>query len=266
MLSYTREDVKELNQIARDLRKEQGELGQDHPLKTEIGERQFAENDRIYFLKNDRDLSVKNGTLGTIERLQGDMLTIKLDKKEGHKDHRTITFSTDRYHHIDHGYAATVHKSQGVTVDRSYVLASKYMDGHATYVGMSRHRESADLFYSKEEFANERVLAATLGRERGKDVTLDYQRERFTQQRGFEKIVKSQERLLALTHSDAYYDQKLREAAKKYDQLEKEKGVTFNARDDFNAFKAQFEAEHSTQAKAIQEAIRPRHERLGHRS
>jgi ATP-dependent exoDNAse (exonuclease V) alpha subunit len=123
MLNYTREDVKELNQIARDLRKEQGELGQDHPLKTERGERQFAENDRIYFLKNDRDLGVKNGTLGTIERLQGDMLTIKLGKKEGHKDHRTITFSTDRYHHIDHGYAATVHKSQGVTVDRSYVLA-----------------------------------------------------------------------------------------------------------------------------------------------
>ena len=30
----------------------------------------------------------------------------------------------ERYNQIDYGYAATIHKAQGVTVDRSYVLAS----------------------------------------------------------------------------------------------------------------------------------------------
>lgn len=174
ILTYTRADVQELNERARSLRKEQGELGTDHHIKTERGERLFAAQDRIYFLKNDRDLGVKNGTLGTVVGIQAHMLTVQLDQSEGQKIPRSISFSTERYEYLDHGYAATIHKSQGVTVDRAYVLASKYMDGHATYVGMSRHRESVDVFYNREEFPHERALAAALSRERSKDVTLDY--------------------------------------------------------------------------------------------
>jgi len=70
--------------------------------------------------------------------------------------------------------AATIHKAQGVTVDRSYVLASKYLDAQSTYVAMSRHRESADLFYGKDVFLSKDDLVKTLSRERTKDVTLDY--------------------------------------------------------------------------------------------
>ena len=36
-------------------------------MKTECGERQFASRDRMMFLRNERGLGVKNGTLGTIE-------------------------------------------------------------------------------------------------------------------------------------------------------------------------------------------------------
>jgi ATP-dependent exoDNAse (exonuclease V) alpha subunit len=78
------------------------------------------------------------------------------------------------YNHLDHGYAATIHKAQGVTVDRSYLLGSKYLDAHASYVGMTRHRESVDLFYSQEEFPNYIDLVKSLSRERAKDVSLDY--------------------------------------------------------------------------------------------
>jgi hypothetical protein len=272
MLSYTRADVQEMNEFARSLRKEQGELGTDYSLKTERGERLFAENDRLYFLKNDRDLGVKNGTLGTLYRIQGDMLTVQLDKSEGQKIPRTITFSTERYNHLEHGYAATVHKSQGVTADRAYVLASKYMDAHATYVGMSRHRESVDLFYGRDEFANERALATTLGREREKDVTLDYINDRFTEQRGFEKTVdeaeKEKEKRVSISDArEQDYDRRLREAARQYDQMEKmgkmEKQQGFGSlHNEFNDFKKQFEAEHSKQAKLIKEEVRPRHERL----
>src|SRR5262249_7584518 len=78
ILAYTRDDVRELNDIARNLRREQAELGEDHVLNTSRGSRAFAEQDRIYFLQNDRDLSVKNGTLGTIKSIQGNMLTVQL--------------------------------------------------------------------------------------------------------------------------------------------------------------------------------------------
>ena len=45
------------------------------------------------------------------------------------------------YNNVDHGYATTVHKSQGATVDRVKVLASLSLDRHLTYVAMTRHRE-----------------------------------------------------------------------------------------------------------------------------
>jgi hypothetical protein len=91
------------------------------------------------------------------------------------------------YPHIEHGYAATIHKAQGVTVDRSYVLASPYLDRHATYVGMTRHRHSADIFWSQESFKNEKALLSTLSRERAKDWSLDYGQEPFRAQSDFDR-------------------------------------------------------------------------------
>ncbi len=48
--------------------------------------------------------------------------------------------------------AATIHKSQGSTVDRTFVLATGMMDQHLTYVAMTRHRDRADLYAAKEDF------------------------------------------------------------------------------------------------------------------
>lgn len=174
MLAYTRRDVQELNEMARDLRKQNNELGEDQKLQTNTGEKSFAEGDRIYFLKNDRSLGVMNGTLGTIDKLADERITVRLDKDDLNGNQKVITFNLRDYNNINHGYAATIHKAQGVTVDRSYILASKHLDAHATYVGMARHKESADLFWSKEEFANQREMIKTIGRDRSKDVTLDY--------------------------------------------------------------------------------------------
>lgn len=179
ILAYRRKDVADLNQLARSVRKAAGELGDDHTFETTNGARQFGVGDRIYFLKNDRDLGttvvkdergrggVKNGTLATIEAIDGSRMTVRLDDK------RQITFDAASYKDIDHGYAATVHKSQGVTVDRAYVLASRYMDAAATYVAMSRHREDVQLHYAEEEFRDDKALVARLCARREAGMALD---------------------------------------------------------------------------------------------
>ena len=61
------------------------------------------------------------------------------------RDGRSVRFDLKDYDRIDHGYAATIHKAQGMTVDRAYVLATPGMDACASYVALSRHREGMEL-------------------------------------------------------------------------------------------------------------------------
>lgn len=178
ILAHTRADVQAINDEVRDLLKRLGKIGAEVEIDTARGTRAFGAGDRLLFLKNDRDLGVKNGTLGWIEKAESGELVVRTD------DGRRVTFDPTVYQDLDHGYAVTVHKSQGVTVDRSYVLATGGFDRHLAYVALSRHRAETTLVYSREDFGNMAGLAATLSRERAKDTTLDYAKE-LREARGF---------------------------------------------------------------------------------
>ena len=183
ILAYTRDDVKDLNREAREILKSEGKLAGGQAVQTTRGAREFAAGDRIMFLRNEKSLGVKNGTLGTLERIGSGALQVRLDGK----DETRIAVETKDYQDLDYGYASTIHKSQGATVDRSYVLASKYFDRHTSYVALSRHREAATLFYGQDEFATPRGQGAaadqaearrnleyTLARARPKELAHDY--------------------------------------------------------------------------------------------
>ena len=169
ILTHMNKEVELLNQAARERLAEQGALGRDVVVQTERGGRAFADRDRILFLKNEREMGVKNGTLGTIDKAASDRLEVRLD------DGRRVGVDLKSYAHVDHGYAATVHKTQGMTVDRTHVLATPGLDAHATYVALSRHRNGTALHYGRDDFADERALHRTLARERPKDMALDYE-------------------------------------------------------------------------------------------
>lgn len=176
ILAYTRKDVKELNELAREQKRKDGELGEEVLFSMERGMRAFSVNDRVYFLKREDSLSVINGTLGTIRAIneKSGVIDVALDCDEVTKRPLLVSVNTAHYTHLEHGYAATVYKAQGATVDRSYVLPSKHYDAHATYVAMTRHRKSCDVFLSREVFPSEKVLHDTLNRNRAKDMTMDY--------------------------------------------------------------------------------------------
>ena len=171
ILTHTNAEVRDLNLSARDRLRDAGELGPDVRVSAERGSREFATGDRIMFLKNERGMGVKNGTLGQIERVSPDSMAVKLD------DGRSVAFDLKDYAHVDHGYAATIHKSQGVTVDRAHVLATPGMDRHSAYVALSRHRDGVQLHYGRDDFADQRQLTRTLSRERAKDMASDYARD-----------------------------------------------------------------------------------------
>ncbi|MBW9072851.1 Ti-type conjugative transfer relaxase TraA [Agrobacterium deltaense] len=127
-----------------------GEVVGECTFQTNNGKRAFAAGDRIIFLENNRDLRVKNGMLGTVEHVEKGKIIARLDGRSGD----SVSIPTDSYQAIDHGYATTIHKNQGATVDRSFVLASRTVDRHLTYVAMTRHRDSVQLYADSQEFAN----------------------------------------------------------------------------------------------------------------
>jgi hypothetical protein len=94
---------------------------------------------------------VKNGMLGEIEQVSPTQMTGRLDT--GRLDPgRSVAFDLKDYAQVDHGYAATIHESQGVTVDRTHVLATPGMDRHGAYVALPRHRDSMQLHCGRDEF------------------------------------------------------------------------------------------------------------------
>ncbi len=160
VLAHTNQDVKRLNEALRAVMVVEGALRDGRAFQTERGAREFAIGDRIIFLENARFVEpradnlgaqyVKNGMLGTVvstaDKRGRTVLSVRLDND------RDVVFSEASYRNVDHGYAATIHKSQGATVDRTFVLATVMMDQHLTYVSMTRHRDRADLYVAKEDF------------------------------------------------------------------------------------------------------------------
>ncbi len=179
ILTHTNDEVRELNQMARERLRIAGQLGLDVEVKVARGERTFASGDRMLFLRNERSLGVKNGSLGTVERITPQRMSVRLDAGP------SVTFDLKDYAEFDHGYAATLHKSQGVTVDRAHVLATPGLDRHAAYVALSRHRDRADLHYGEDDFADLNRLGRVLSRERAKDMALDHDEAKtFAERRG----------------------------------------------------------------------------------
>ena len=105
----------------------------------------YRENERFVFLQNDYSLNVRNGTTGTIQKIEGKELQIKTD------DDRTINFNTTEYDSFVKAYAMTIHKAQGVTVDSTHLYLDRNTTSNLALVGCSRHKEDLKIYTLKEQ-------------------------------------------------------------------------------------------------------------------
>ena len=176
ILAHLRRDVRMLNVMAREKLIERGIVGEGHVFKTADGERRFDAGDQIVFLKNEGSLGLKNGMIGRVVEAAANRIVATVGEGE---QRRQVIVEQRFYNNLDHGYAATIHKSQGATVDRVKVLASLSLDRHLTYVAMTRHREDLQLYYGSRSFSFNGGLAKVLSQKNAKETTLDYERGQF---------------------------------------------------------------------------------------
>jgi conjugative relaxase-like TrwC/TraI family protein len=143
MIAYRRSDVAELNAVGRTLLDREGRLGPER-LGLDAG-LELALGDRVLCTRNDRALGVCNGQRGTVIEVNGEQraIVVELD------DRRLLTLPA-RYldaGHVSYAYVLTGHKTQGLTVERGFVLAEG--EGKLRewgYVALSRARCETRLY------------------------------------------------------------------------------------------------------------------------
>jgi len=160
VFAYTNSAVDELNAALRDVRRQRGELGEDHQLATATGRRAFAAGDRIQFGATDKKLGIVNGAAGTVESIAGKSVTVMLDGRQP----KRITFHAATFDAFRHGYAGTIYKGQGRTLDQVFLYHSEHWRSASSYVAMTRHRDKAALFVARNTAKDVKELARQMGR------------------------------------------------------------------------------------------------------
>ena len=127
--------------------------------------RRLAVSDGVQFTDTDKKLRIYNGNVGTITRLDpatGE-ITARLDAVG--KDGREVRWSAAEFEGFRHGYAGTIYKGQGKTLDRTYLYHTEHWRSAASYVALTRQQESAEVFVAWETARDVGQLARQMGRD-----------------------------------------------------------------------------------------------------
>jgi len=161
VFAYANADVDQLNRAIRAVRKECGELKwENYSFETRDGRADFSAGDRIQFTGTDKPQAIYNGEAGTVQAIDGSKITVALDGRA----HRAVTFDADTFKDFRHGYAGTIYKGQGRTLDQTYLYHSEHWRSAASYVALTRHRDKAELFVATDTAADLKQLARQMAR------------------------------------------------------------------------------------------------------
>jgi hypothetical protein len=187
VIAHRNNDVNQLNQLIRIERVRRGEIAEGYRVNSKVGNLKISSGDRLLFLKNDRALGVANGRFASIKSVEFTELgevtafTVILDGTN-----KEITVNPNAYSDFAHGYSATVHKVQGLTVDHALVYSGGYFwNRNLTYVAMSRHRDTCALYIDGKQDINLAATMKRLSRLGMKDSLLDFPKA-FAERRGLD--------------------------------------------------------------------------------
>jgi ATP-dependent exoDNAse (exonuclease V) alpha subunit len=145
VLATTRREVRQLNEAVRMELRQRGVVA-DGGLTVELGSgrREFAAGDALVVTRNYYTRGVLNGTRGRVVSVDDRDRSVVMRDTHGaeHRLDEQLLRSGD----VQHAYAMTVHKAQGLTLDVALVSGSSTLRKEAGYVAMSRGAVSNHLF------------------------------------------------------------------------------------------------------------------------
>lgn len=173
MLAATRSEVDDLNARARARLIAEG--GLDGP-SVRVGEREFSVGDWVMTTRNDYERGILNGRRGVVTDVDahGRWLIASFDQGGSALiPNYDIEDGT-----LEHAYAMTVHKAQGITCDVALVLGAEHLYREAAYTALSRGRLENHLYVAAPEADLESHLPE------GDETALDSVRDALARSRG----------------------------------------------------------------------------------
>ena len=150
VLATSRREVRQLNQEIRAALQQRGLVGAE-ALTVPLGSatREFAIGDAVMITRNHYAHGVLNGMRGRVISFDAGDGSLVMADSDGieHRLDAALLRSGD----VQHAYAMTVHKAQGMTLDVALVSGSATLRKEASYVAMSRGRMSNHIFVTDDD-------------------------------------------------------------------------------------------------------------------
>jgi ATP-dependent exoDNAse (exonuclease V) alpha subunit len=146
MLALHRHEVDELNRRARLQMRAADRLGD---VEWKLGEELYSVGDTVLAHRNDHRERIVNGDRGQITAVDEDARRIEVALEDG--SILRVPFEYAEAGHLTHGYATTIHKTQGTTIDAAIVLVHPSMSREQLYSAMSRGRLRNEMYVTGDE-------------------------------------------------------------------------------------------------------------------
>jgi conjugative relaxase-like TrwC/TraI family protein len=176
MIAARRDDVRDLNQLARQRLESSGRLTGSVLM---AGGRYYQAGDEIICLRNSRKLGVRNGTRGVVTSVGA---TLDITTTDG--AHRRLPLSYVDEESVDLGYAFTIHKTQGMTAGHVHALVDDTVYRELAYTGLSRGKTSNHLYVMPDSELGSQLASIERGLTRigAEELAVDTPPRRFRRQ------------------------------------------------------------------------------------
>jgi len=158
VFAYRNKDVDVFNMAMREHLQTRGVVSRDnHAFNTKHGRFDFSKGDQLIMTDTDKRTGLINGQGGKIVDIEGGFITLEINNE-------LRTLDSNEFTGFRHGYAGTIYKGQGRTVDHAYIYHTRHWGQANGYVALSRHKVDAHLFVAGE-YRDSDKLAKSLKRD-----------------------------------------------------------------------------------------------------
>ena len=168
IIAHTNNEVRRINDLVHAVRVSRGEVSnQEFDCQTVFGNIRVSEGDLIEIRKNSKEPNVMNGQIGVLVKASKNEFVLQSEGKK-------VSFNPNEFTSFQLAYATTGFRSQGGTIDRTYVVYSQQMNKKLLYVAMSRHVRNTLCFVSKTDASCLMDVKRQLVRQKEAENTTNY--------------------------------------------------------------------------------------------